>query len=164
MTEPTNYHSNSLVELSQRITQLTRRRYWRRLEQLIRDHYTDLLTGLVSSSPQPEPVDRQAIARGLEICFERTSDADFRMSLVMDFGNVIVDALTPGAFVPQLPSSQSDSECRVCLLPLSDHDDGTGVGVMVHRDCGQPVAHVRCFETWTQGGGDARCWTCKPVI
>lgn len=153
----------SLTDLVDRLEQLSRRRHWRRLEQLVRDHYSDLLVYVHTCANDPTS---QRVARSLELCFQHISNAtdsntDFKTSMVMDFGNFILDTLTPGAFVPRINVHTTHACCTLCMLPLSETDENeSGWGVMVHRDCGQPMAHVRCFQIWTDAGGASRCHSC----
>jgi hypothetical protein len=131
----------------QQLTQLTRRRYWRRLEQSIRDHYLDLLDFCTSHAVH------EGVARALEACVTHTSDTDLQASLGMDFGNFVMNSLTPGEFVVHLVAVNQQDICRICMESLQSLQSDSVVPTIVHRKCAQPVAHESCFRIWTEAGG-----------
>jgi hypothetical protein len=132
----------------QQLAQLTRRRYWRRLEQSIREHYLDLLD-FCASRPEHE-----GVARALEACATHTSDTDLQTSIGMDFGNFVMDSLTPGDFVVHVSSGGVEEVCGICIEPIHPANPAGHVSLtVVHRACNRSVAHDSCFRSWTNAGG-----------
>lgn len=143
-----HFINNNQMDWPLRLDELVRRRYWKRLDQAIRQYYPDLVQYVTMELSEEE---NTRIARVLEACVLHTRDEDLRMSVGLDFGNFVLRVLTPGPFVPQFRPTAAESICWVCMESFADTEDERGV--MVHRTCARTVAHARCFRTWSEVGG-----------
>lgn len=140
----------------QTLVRLAEQRRWKQLRETIFDHYTELL-GRLDSLETPTPDDR-ALAGALQSCIQHsTQDKDVQLSLALDFGNYISLCLESGDYVPLWTTTAVSRVCKVCLEEV---DSSLYPVAIHHRSCRGFIAHLNCYERWTQAGQTLACEHC----